>query len=123
MLTTIIDIIHIGACVILMMVVLLQQGKGGGIGAAFGGGASAQVFGGRGAGNLLTRTTSICAALFMITSVSLAYLSSSGDRDLRRHAEEEAKRKKTKKSEEGTARPKDSAAAPTPSGEPGKDGK
>ena len=53
-----VSIVHIVVCVILMFVVLLQQGKGGGMGSAFGG-ASAQVFGGSGAGNLLTRATSI----------------------------------------------------------------
>jgi preprotein translocase subunit SecG len=84
MLQTFIDIIHIGACLILMFVVLLQQGKGGGMGAAFGGGGAAQVFGGRGAGNILTRATTVCAAIFMITSVTLAYLSSSRDRGLER---------------------------------------
>src|SRR5258708_36286297 len=83
MLTTLLEIIHIFVCLFLMMVVLLQQGKGGGMGAAFGGGASQQVFGGRGAGNLLTRATAICAGIFMLTSVSLAYFSSSGDRMLK----------------------------------------
>src|SRR5579863_7694925 len=110
MLTTLIDIIHITVCAILMFVVLLQQGKGGGMGAAFGGGAAAQVFGGRGAGNLLTRATAVCAGIFMLTSVSLAYLSSSGDRALKARAAMEAQ----KKAEKGTARPKDTAAA-TPS--------
>ncbi len=37
------------------------------MGAAFGGGAAAQVFGGRGAGNLLTRATAVCAGIFMLT--------------------------------------------------------
>jgi preprotein translocase subunit SecG len=114
MLTTLIDILHVFVCGVLMFVVLLQQGKGGGMGAAFGGGGAAQVFGGRGAGNLLTRTTSICAALFMLTSVSLAYLSSSGDRAIRARVALEAQ----KKAEKGTARPKDTAAAPAPSGAP-----
>jgi preprotein translocase subunit SecG len=61
MLTTLLDILHIFVCGILMFVVLLQQGKGGGMGAAFGSGGAAQVFGGRGAGNLLTRATAVCA--------------------------------------------------------------
>ena len=91
MLQTFIDIVHIFCCIVLMLVVLLQQGKGGGMGAAFGGGATAQVFGGRGAGNLLTRTTAICAAIFMITSVSLAYLASSGDRELRKFESSQGK--------------------------------
>jgi preprotein translocase subunit SecG len=115
MLTTLIDILHIFVCAVLMFVVLLQQGKGGGMGAAFGGGGAAQVFGGRGAGNLLTRTTAICAGLFMLTSVSLAYLSSSGDRAIRARVALEAQ----KKAEKGTARPKDpTATAPSsaPSG-------
>lgn len=93
MLQTFLDIVHVFVCLVLMFVVLLQQGKGGGMGAAFGG-STAQVFGGRGAGNILTRATAVCAAVFMITSVSLAYLSSSGDRALRAKVAEEAGRKK-----------------------------
>ena len=65
MLQTFLQIIHVLCCLMLMFVVLLQQGKGGGMGAAFGGGAATQVFGGRGAGNLLTRATAICATIFM----------------------------------------------------------
>jgi preprotein translocase subunit SecG len=114
MLTTLIDILHVLVCSVLMFVVLLQQGKGGGMGAAFGGGGAAQVFGGRGAGNLLTRTTAVCAGLFMLTSVSLAYLSSSGDRAIRARVALEAQ----KKAEKGTARPKDAAAAAAPSSAP-----
>src|SRR5690242_9890347 len=110
MLTTLLDILHIFVCAVLMFVVLLQQGKGGGLGAAFGGGAAAQVFGGRGAGNILTRATAICAGIFMLTSVSLAYLSSSGDRALKAKAAQESTKKLNDK---GTARPKE-PAAPTP---------
>lgn len=120
MLQTFIDIVHVFVCLVLMGVVLLQQGKGGGMGAAFGG-ASAQVFGGRGAGNILTRATAICAAIFMITSVSLAYLSSSGDRALKAKVAQEAGRKKDKgqlKERSKDAPPAESAApsAPAPSG-------
>src|ERR1043165_9572713 len=95
MLQTFIDIIHVFVCVVLMLVVLLQQGKGGGMGAAFGG-ATTQVFGGRGAGNILTRATAVCAGIFMLTSVSLAYLSSSGDRALNAKVAAEAGRHKDK---------------------------
>ncbi len=96
-------IIHVFVCAVLMFVVLLQQGKGGGLGAAFGGAAAAQVFGGRGAGNILTKATAICATVFMLTSVGLAYKSSAGDRSLKAKAAQEA----TKRSEKGTARPKE----------------
>ena len=83
MFETILSVVHVLACLFLIVVVLLQQGKGGGLGAAFGGAASQQVFGGRGAGDLLTRLTAITAAVFMTTSVVLAYMASSGDRSLR----------------------------------------
>jgi preprotein translocase subunit SecG len=81
MLQTLLNIIHVFVCFFLILVVLLQQGRGGGLGSM--GGATAQVFGGRGAGNFMTRLTAACAAIFMITSISLAYLSSAGDRQLR----------------------------------------
>src|ERR1043165_7918643 len=116
MLQTFIDIIHVFVCIVLMLVVLLQQGKGGGMGAAFGGG-TAQVFGGRGAGNILTRATAICAAIFMLTSVSLAYLSSSGDRALRAKVAEEESRRKVKGQKRDKEKPAESAA-PAPSAAP-----
>jgi preprotein translocase subunit SecG len=82
MLHTFLNVLHVLVCLFLILVVLLQQGRGGGMGSALGG-ATAQVFGGRGAGNFMTRLTAACAAIFMLTSVSLAYLSSAGDRALR----------------------------------------
>ena len=48
------------------------------MGAVFGG-SSSSTFGGRGAGGFLSRTTSVTAALFMITSLSLTVLSSRVD--------------------------------------------
>jgi preprotein translocase subunit SecG len=115
MLTTFLQIVHVSVCVFLMLVVLLQQGKGGGMGAAFGGGAAQQVFGGRGAGNILTRATAICAAVFMLTSVSLAYFSSSGDRELKaRIVEEQRKGKGNEGTRVKTTKPKAPADAPAP---------
>jgi len=113
MLTTFLDIVHISVCLFLMLVVLLQQGKGGGMGAAFGGGAQ-QVFGGRGAGNILTRATAVCAGIFMLTSVSLAYVSSSGDRDLKARIVEEQRKGK---GNEGTkVKPTKPALSAAPAG-------
>lgn len=111
MIDTLINIVHIFVSLVLMFVVLLQQGKGGGMGAAFGGGATSQVFGGRGAGNVLTRATGICAATFMLTSVTLAYRSSSGDRALKAKVAMESKHQE----DQGTPRPKDEGAKPPPS--------
>ncbi|MGH7342436.1 MAG: preprotein translocase subunit SecG [Candidatus Rokuibacteriota bacterium] len=65
--------IHLLACLILVAVVLLQHGKGADIGSAFGGGASQTVFGGRGAGNFLTKLTAGAAVAFMLTSLTLSY--------------------------------------------------
>ena len=55
---TFLSIVYVFVCLFLILVVLLQSGKGGGLGSAFGGGASQQIFGGAGAGNLLTRLSS-----------------------------------------------------------------
>jgi len=52
--------------------VLLQQGKGADMGAAFGSGSSGTVFGARGSGSFLSRTTYILAALFFANSVLLS---------------------------------------------------
>ncbi|HTE43501.1 MAG TPA: preprotein translocase subunit SecG [Steroidobacteraceae bacterium] len=56
--------------------VLLQRGKGAEAGAGFGSGASGTVFGARGSASFLSRSTAILAALFFMTSLSLAYLGS-----------------------------------------------
>jgi preprotein translocase subunit SecG len=67
-------VLHIMVCVVLILVVLLQRGKGSDMGAALGGGGSNTVFGGRGAGNFLTKLTTGAAIGFMLTSLSLAYV-------------------------------------------------
>ncbi len=111
-LDTLLKILHVFVCCVLMFVVLLQQGRGGGLGAAFGGGAASQVFGGRGAGNILTRATAVCAAIFMLTSITLAYRSSSQDRALTARIELE----KMRKAEKGHHKKDDaSKTAPTSS--------
>ena len=72
--TTFLTILHVLVCVFLIAVVLLQRGKGAEIGAVFGGGGSSTVFGSRGAGSFLSKLTTGAAILFMVTSLSLAYL-------------------------------------------------
>lgn len=84
---TFLTILYVLVCLFLIVVVLLQSGKGGGLGGAIGGGTSQQVFGGAGAGNILTRMTAICAALFMALAIVLEFMSSSGDRALDRAIE------------------------------------
>jgi len=72
-------IVHVVVALTLILVVLLQVGKGQSIGAAFGGAGSSQTFfGSRGPATFLSHLTTISAAVFMLTSLSLAYLSMSG---------------------------------------------
>ncbi len=67
-------VIHIAVCIIMILIVLLQGGKGADIGASFGG-ASQTVFGSTGPTDFMGKLTTWSAAIFMITSLSLAYLS------------------------------------------------
>ncbi|HEX4340561.1 MAG TPA: preprotein translocase subunit SecG [Polyangiaceae bacterium] len=71
--------LHIFAASILILIILIQPGKSGGLTAALGGAGTQQVFGGRGAGNFLSRGTWVLAGTFFMTSIVLAYMSSSTD--------------------------------------------
>jgi preprotein translocase subunit SecG len=66
--------VHIIACLFLIAVVLLQQGKGQDLASAFGGGGSQTAFGPRGSATVLSRATTILAAVFMLTSLSLSVM-------------------------------------------------
>ncbi|GBC62616.1 preprotein translocase subunit SecG [Desulfonema ishimotonii] len=68
--------IHVIVCVALIMIVLLQTGKGADMGASFGGGSSQTFFGSTGASTFLGKATTAAAIVFMLTSLSLAYVSS-----------------------------------------------
>lgn len=66
--------IHIIAAFFLIVVILLQQTKGGGLSSVFGGGGGS-MFGGRGAAPFLTKTTVILGVIFVVTSLSLTFMS------------------------------------------------
>ncbi len=68
-------VIHVIVCIALILIVLLQTGKGADMGAAFGGGGSQTLFGSTGAGSFLGKATTAAAVVFMVTSLSLAYVS------------------------------------------------
>lgn len=70
--------IYVLVCLTLMLVVLLQQGKGGDIANAFGGGSSQAAFGARSGATVLSRTTAIAAAVFMIGAVILGVMGQRG---------------------------------------------
>lgn len=73
MLYTLIVVVHVFVCFLMIGAILLQSGKGAEIGASFGG-SSQTVFGSRGPANFLSKLTVVVAAIFMVTSLSLAML-------------------------------------------------
>jgi len=74
MLQTIVLVAHVGIALLIIGLVLLQRGKGADAGAGFGAGASGTVFGARGSATFFSRATGVLAALFFVSSLSLAYL-------------------------------------------------
>ena len=73
--TILVTIVHVIVCVFLAVVVLLQSGKAADLAGAFGGMGSQTVFGPRGSATVLSRATTIAAALFMLTSMTLSVMS------------------------------------------------
>src|ERR1700757_4646974 len=67
-------VIHVIVCLFMIAFILLQQGKSADLAGAFGGQGSQTAFGPRSAANLLTRTTTWAAVIFMITSIGLTIL-------------------------------------------------
>lgn len=83
-----VTILHVFLCLSLILIILLQPGKEGA--AAFGGSGGNQMYGPRGQGHFLGRATTVVAALFMLTSITLALYSGSrvsSDSDLEKGIE------------------------------------
>jgi preprotein translocase subunit SecG len=62
---------YILVCIVLAIVVLLQSGTAADLAGAFGGAGSQTAFGPRGAATFLSKATTWCAVMFMITSMLL----------------------------------------------------
>ena len=75
MLFNIFVIAHVITCFLLIVAVLMQSSKGGGLSGAFGGGGGEAMFGGRETATFLSKATTYLAVVFMVTSLSLAFLS------------------------------------------------
>jgi len=103
-------VFHVLIAVAIIALILLQQGKGADAGAAFGSGASGTVFGSRGSASFMSRATAILATLFFITSLSLAYLASSGSKS--------GSVVDSVKTEQGQAKKAEPATAGTTQGKP-----
>ena len=76
--TILFTLIHIVVCFFLIVVVLSQSGKAADLAGAFGGMGSQTAFGPRGSATLLSKATTLAAAIFMITSLTLAILATRG---------------------------------------------
>ncbi len=72
--------VHIIACLVLVMVILLQSGRGGGLSETFG--ASGSTIFGANTATFLQKATTVCAITFLVTSLSLAILSSRRSRSI-----------------------------------------
>jgi preprotein translocase subunit SecG len=109
--------IHVIVCIALMVVILLQSGKGGGLAGAFGAGSSQTLFGGRGAATFLSRTTTVLATVFFLTSLTLGLAATRGGRNAGQSlvTQEARQRAQQRAAQQGAGAP----AAPSPSLPPG----
>jgi preprotein translocase subunit SecG len=73
-------VVHLFVAIALVAVVLLQRSEGGALGIGGSGGGMGGFLSGRSTANLLTRTTSILAAIFIINSLVLTKLSGTRER-------------------------------------------
>jgi preprotein translocase subunit SecG len=64
--------LHVLACFVLIIVIMLQSGNAADLAGAFGGAGSQTAFGPRGAASFLSRATTWCAIVFMMTSLTLS---------------------------------------------------
>ncbi len=78
---TIFIVLHVTVAVAMIVIVLLQQGKGADAGSSFGSGSSNTLFGSLGAMPFLTKLTAALAAVFFVTSLTLAVLANKGAAD------------------------------------------
>jgi preprotein translocase subunit SecG len=68
---TVLLVLHVFVCIMLALVVLLQSGTSADLAGAFGGAGSQTAFGPRGAATFLSKATTWCAVMFMLTSMLL----------------------------------------------------
>ncbi len=77
---TFLVIIHTLTCILLVVTVLMQSGRGGGLtDASF---AAAESMFGAKTNSVLIKATTIFASIFLVTSLSLAFLSAQKDKSL-----------------------------------------
>jgi preprotein translocase subunit SecG len=67
-------VLQLLSALVMIGLVLVQHGKGADMGASFGSGASGSLFGATGSANFLSRSTAICATIFFVSTLAMAYL-------------------------------------------------
>ena len=70
--TPVLVTLHVLVCLVLIAVIMLQSGNAADLAGAFGGAGSQTAFGPRGAATFLSRATTWCAIVFMMTSLTLS---------------------------------------------------
>lgn len=70
-------VVQLLSAVVMIGLVLIQHGKGADMGASFGSGASGSLFGATGSANFMSRSTAVCAAVFFVCTLALAFLTNS----------------------------------------------
>src|SRR5580704_15423421 len=70
--TPVLVTLHVLVCLVLVAVIMLQSGNAADLAGAFGGSGSQTAFGPRGAATFLSRATTWCAIVFMMTSLTLS---------------------------------------------------
>jgi len=74
-------VVQMLSAMVMIGLVLVQHGKGADMGASFGSGASGSLFGATGSANFLSRSTAVCAGVFFVATLGLAFLSNGGGRE------------------------------------------
>jgi preprotein translocase subunit SecG len=70
--TPVLVTLHVLVCCVLVIVIMLQSGSAADLAGAFGGAGSQTAFGPRGAATILSKMTTWCAIVFMVTSLALS---------------------------------------------------
>jgi preprotein translocase subunit SecG len=70
--TPVLVTLHVVVCLVLIIVIMLQSGNAADLAGAFGGAGSQTAFGPRGAATFLSKATTWCAIVFMISSLTLS---------------------------------------------------
>jgi len=113
--TPILMTLHIMVCFVLVIVIMLQSGNAADLAGAFGGAGSQTAFGPRGAATFLSRATTWCAIVFMMTSLTLSVKRApTGSVSTGSILEETQTSGPAKKAAPASAGPANSAPAPAP---------